>query len=461
MPPTGATLDVDQPGRRPGHRQGPGEFDAEDVDRAVNAAATAFETWKNTTPAGAHAAAPQARRRARGARRRARAARVEERRQAGRRRDRRDPGRRRQPALLRRRRAGDGRPGRQRVHGRPHLDHPARPGRRRRLDRAVELPALHGRLEARAGARGRQYGRPQAVGPDAADRAASWPRSPPTSCRPASSTSSPAPAPTIGDALVGHPKVRMVSVTGDTVTGKHIARTAAETGQAAPPRARWQGAGHRLRRRRHGAAVIETLKLFGYWNAGQDCTAACRVIAGPEDLRQFVAALADQVKTIKWGDPAEGDDIEMGSLIAQAQADKVEGMVDRARVGRRGRRRRDPPGPAGRLLRADRHRRAGPDSRRSSRTRSSGRSSRVQRFSDEEQAIAWANDVPLRAGVVGLHERHRAGRCGSPRRSSSGPSGSTSTSRSRRRRRTAAFKQSGYGKDGASTRSRTTRSSST
>src|SRR4029078_6953003 len=79
-------------------------------------------------------------------------------------------------------------------------------------------------------------------------------------------------------------------------------------------------------------AVIENLKVFSYWNAGQDCTAPCRVITGPKVHDAFVADLASAVSSIKWGDPAEGDDIEMGSLIAQAQADKVEGMVERARA---------------------------------------------------------------------------------------------------------------------------------
>ncbi len=134
----------------------------------------------------------------------------------------------------------------------------------------------------------------------------------------------------IGDSLVGHPKVRMVSITGDTVTGKRIARIASESVK-------------RLHLELGGKAPIivfddadvnlaaETLRFAGYWNAGQDCTAATRVIAGPAVYDKFVSALADQVKTIKWGDPAEGDDIEMGSLIAQAHADKVQGMVDRAR----------------------------------------------------------------------------------------------------------------------------------
>src|SRR4029077_15927576 len=54
------------------------------------------------------------------------------------------------------------------------------------------------------------------------------------------------------------------------------------------------------------------------------------VIAGPAVYDTFVSALSDQVKTIKWGNPADADDLDMGSLIAQAQADKVEGLVNRA-----------------------------------------------------------------------------------------------------------------------------------
>src|SRR3954469_3584059 len=136
----------------------------------------------------------------------------------------------------------------------------------------------------------------------------------------------------IGDALVGHPKVGMISVTGDTDTGKHIAKVAAEKvkrlhlelgGKA--PVIIFDDA--------DSAATAEQIKLWGYWNAGQDCTAATRVLAGPKIYDNFVADLESQVKSIKWGDPADGDDIEMGSLIAQAQADKVEGMVDRARNG--------------------------------------------------------------------------------------------------------------------------------
>ena len=199
----------------------------------------------------------------------------------------------------------------------------------------------------------------------------------------------------------------MVSITGDTVTGKRVAKIAADTVK-------------RLHLELGGKAPIivfddadvdlaaETLRFAGYWNAGQDCTAATRVIAGPAVYDEFVSALADQVRTIKWGDPAEGDDIEMGSLIAQAQADKVQGMVDRARGGAEvvvGGERPDRAGAyyAPTVI-------AGPDQKSEIiQDEIFGPVVTVQRFSDEEQAIAWANDTPVRAGVIDLHDRHRQG----------------------------------------------------
>jgi 1-pyrroline dehydrogenase len=195
----------------------------------------------------------------------------------------------------------------------------------------------------------------------------------------------------IGDSLVGHPKVGMISVTGDTETGKHIARVAADKVK-------------RLHLELGGKApvvvfddadldaVIENLKVFSYWNSGQDCTAPCRVITGPKVYERFVADLAGQVKTIKWGDPAEGDDIEMGSLIAGGQADKVEGMVERAKSGAEivtGGHRPDRPGAYFEPTVI-----AGPDQKSEIvQDEVFGPVVTVQRFADEDQAIAWANDV--------------------------------------------------------------------
>jgi len=195
----------------------------------------------------------------------------------------------------------------------------------------------------------------------------------------------------IGDALVGHPKIGMISVTGDTDTGKRIAKVAAERVK-------------RLHLELGGKApvvvfddadldaVIENLKVFSYWNAGQDCTAPCRVITGPKIYDRFVSDLADQVKTIKWGDPAEGDDIEMGSLIAKSQADKVEGMVERSKKGAEivaGGHRPDRPGSYFEPTVI-----AGPQQDSEIvQDEVFGPVVTVQRFSDEDQAIAWANDV--------------------------------------------------------------------
>ncbi|HEY8439469.1 MAG TPA: gamma-aminobutyraldehyde dehydrogenase [Candidatus Limnocylindrales bacterium] len=196
----------------------------------------------------------------------------------------------------------------------------------------------------------------------------------------------------IGDTLVGHPKVRMVSITGDTVTGKRIAKIAADTVK-------------RLHLELGGKAPVivfddadldlaaETLKSAGYWNSGQDCTAATRVLAGPAVYDDFVSKLSDQVRSIKWGDPAEADDLDMGSLIAHAQVDKVAGMVDRAR------------GSAEVVVGGNRPDRAGsyyeptviagPDQKSEIiQDEIFGPVVTVQRFSDEDAAVAWANDTP-------------------------------------------------------------------
>ena len=196
---------------------------------------------------------------------------------------------------------------------------------------------------------------------------------------------------TMGDLLVGHPKVRMVSITGDTVTGKHIAEITAgtvkrlhlELGGKAPVIV-YDDADVEL--------VADTLCFASYWNAGQDCTAACRVIAGPGIYDNLVAALADRVRSITWGNPADGE-LDMGSLIAGAQAEKVEGMVNRAIEAKAelvvGGQRPDRPGAyyTPTLL-------ANPaQDSEIVQDEVFGPVVTVQRFGDEEQAIAWANDV--------------------------------------------------------------------
>jgi 1-pyrroline dehydrogenase len=133
----------------------------------------------------------------------------------------------------------------------------------------------------------------------------------------------------VGERLVTHPGVRLVSLTGDVATGKTIARNAADTlkrvhlelGGKAPVIV-FDDA--------DPAAVAEGIKIGGYWNSGQDCTAASRVVAGPKIYEQLLEELVPAVESLKVGDPAEGDEIEMGPVISASQQERVLGFLDRA-----------------------------------------------------------------------------------------------------------------------------------
>src|SRR5881275_574459 len=134
----------------------------------------------------------------------------------------------------------------------------------------------------------------------------------------------------VGQRLVEHPDVRLVSLTGDVRTGKTIARTAADTvkrvhlelgGKA--PMVVFDDA--------DPEAVAAGIRLAGYWNSGQDCTAGSRVIAGPKIYDSLLEALVPVVESLKVGDPADGDDVEMGPLITQSQQERVLGFLERAK----------------------------------------------------------------------------------------------------------------------------------
>jgi 1-pyrroline dehydrogenase len=193
-----------------------------------------------------------------------------------------------------------------------------------------------------------------------------------------------------GEALVKHPDVRLVSLTGDVETGKIIARTAAdslkrvhlELGGKAPVLV-FDDA--------DPAAVAEGIKIAGYWNSGQDCTAASRVVAGPKIYDRLLEELVPAIESMKVGDPAEGDDIEMGPVISQAQQERVLGFLDRA---------------SGATLLTG----GGTNGDRGFFVKPAivvdvgqtdeivqrevfGPVVTVQRFADDDEAIAWANDV--------------------------------------------------------------------
>jgi 1-pyrroline dehydrogenase len=133
-----------------------------------------------------------------------------------------------------------------------------------------------------------------------------------------------------GQRLVEHPDIGLVSLTGDVDTGKLIARTASDTlkrvhlelgGKA--PMVIFDDA--------DVEAVAEGIKLAGFWNSGQDCTAGSRVIAGPKIYDSLLEALVPTIEGIRMGDPMESDEIEMGPVITQSQQERILGFLERAK----------------------------------------------------------------------------------------------------------------------------------
>ena len=195
----------------------------------------------------------------------------------------------------------------------------------------------------------------------------------------------------VGAPLTKHPKVRMISLTGDVATGGRILaqsadgikRTHLELGGKAPVIV-FDDADIE--------SVVSGVRTFGYYNAGQDCTAACRLYAGAKVYDRLVADLSSAVSTIKTGLQTT-DGVEMGPLISAGQRDRVAGFVARAkkqkhieittggRAGSGGGFFYEPTVVAG--------------ARQSDeivRREVFGPVVSVTRFKDTDQAIAWAND---------------------------------------------------------------------
>ncbi|WP_436893140.1 aminobutyraldehyde dehydrogenase [Siccibacter turicensis] len=134
---------------------------------------------------------------------------------------------------------------------------------------------------------------------------------------------------TVGDALTGHPAVRMVSLTGSIATGEHIIghtaatikRTHMELGGKAPVVV-FDDADL--------DAVVEGVRTFGYYNAGQDCTAACRIYAHAAIYDALVEKLGAAVASIKHGAP-DDTDTELGPLSSLAHLERVTQAVERAK----------------------------------------------------------------------------------------------------------------------------------
>ncbi|MFJ4371327.1 gamma-aminobutyraldehyde dehydrogenase [Pseudomonas japonica] len=132
----------------------------------------------------------------------------------------------------------------------------------------------------------------------------------------------------VGEPLTSHPQVRMVSLTGSVATGSRIIEGTADSVK-------------RMHMELGGKApvlifddadidaAVEGIRAFGFYNAGQDCTAACRIYVQKGVYAQFVRKFGEAVASIKTGlqdDPAT----EMGPLITREHLERVEGFVKRA-----------------------------------------------------------------------------------------------------------------------------------
>jgi len=133
---------------------------------------------------------------------------------------------------------------------------------------------------------------------------------------------------TVGASLISQPKVAMISLTGDVGTGEKVLlaaskgakRTHLELGGKAPVIV-FDDA--------DVEAVVSGVRTFGFYNAGQDCTAACRIYAGAKVYDRLVADLTTAVSSIKVGSQNEAG-VEMGPLISAQQRSRVAGFIDRA-----------------------------------------------------------------------------------------------------------------------------------
>jgi betaine-aldehyde dehydrogenase len=193
-----------------------------------------------------------------------------------------------------------------------------------------------------------------------------------------------------GRAMVSHPTPQLVSITGSVRAGRevaeaaggHLKRTHLELGGKAPVIV-FDDADL--------AQAAEGIAGAGYFNAGQDCTAATRVLAAPTIHDDLVAALAEQARGTRTAPPDEAD-AAYGPLNNPVQLDRVSGFLDRlpdhAEVVAGGRRTRDrgyffePTVVSG--LRQDDE---------MSQVEVFGPVISVQRFDDEDVAVRWANGV--------------------------------------------------------------------
>jgi betaine-aldehyde dehydrogenase len=194
-----------------------------------------------------------------------------------------------------------------------------------------------------------------------------------------------------GERIVAHPTVDMVSITGSVESGKRVAEVASRTlkrvhlelgGKA--PVVVFDDVDM--------ATALETIAGTGYYNAGQDCTAATRVLAGAKVYDDVVSGLADQARGLVVGDTL-APDTTLGPLNSARQRERVEGFLERKPSGAEVVTGGGEPDLPGYFLEPTVVAGLAQDDEMVQRE-IFGPVITVQRFSDEEEAIRWANGTP-------------------------------------------------------------------
>ncbi|WP_043824637.1 aminobutyraldehyde dehydrogenase [Rhodococcus opacus] len=198
----------------------------------------------------------------------------------------------------------------------------------------------------------------------------------------------------VGARLAEHPDVDMIALTGSVGSGRAVARGAAETlkrvhlelGGKAPVV---------IFADADLEAAAESLRVASFWNSGQECGAACRVLVHESVADKFVELFVAQVRELAIGEPGCGDDIEIGPLVSKAHFDRVVGYLDRAaeqgiRVAIGGTALAGTGYFVAPTVLVD-----VPDGAECSREEIFGPVVTVETFTDEDEAVRRANDVPV------------------------------------------------------------------
>lgn len=135
----------------------------------------------------------------------------------------------------------------------------------------------------------------------------------------------------VGGRLSEHPDIDMIALTGSVRSGQSVATSAGdslkrvhlELGGKAPVL---------IFEDADLDAAADGVYEGGFWNSGQECGAATRVLVHESVAEKFTGLLVEKVKSYKVGDPRAGDDVELGPLVSKDHFERVKGFLERAQA---------------------------------------------------------------------------------------------------------------------------------